>query len=74
MDDLLKSERLMVRYTPDQLDRISRAAVIQSRRRGEIVDPSSLVRELTVPAVSEILASATAEELEYAAIQVETKG
>jgi hypothetical protein len=70
MDDLLKSERLQMRLTPDQLDRIERAAAIVSRRRGELVDPSSLARELAVPGVNEILASATAEELEAAAAYV----
>ena len=67
MDDLLKSERLQMRLTPDQLARIERAAVIESRRRGELVDPSTLAREKVVPAADEILASATVQELEAAA-------
>jgi hypothetical protein len=54
---LHKTDRLTIRLTPAQARDIDQAARLESDRRGEVVDPSTLVRELVVKAVSRILAS-----------------
>lgn len=58
MSDLLKSERITVRFSPEQIARIEKASEIEGRRRGEMVDAGTLLRELTMPRVDEIIAGA----------------
>ena len=53
---LHKTDRINVRLTPDQLRALERAARLESDRRGELVDESTLVREITMAAVDRILA------------------
>jgi hypothetical protein len=60
MSDLYKTERMTIRWSAEQLARIERAAEIQSRRKGELIEPGTLVRDLTMPGVDEILASVEA--------------
>lgn len=58
MQRLHKKAQISVRWTPDQLREIEKAARIESRRRGEIVERASLVRELTLQGVERILSDA----------------
>lgn len=65
MKSLRKRKRITVRFTDEQARKIDQAADLESRRRREAVDPSTLVRELVLPRVDAILASA-AEKVEAA--------
>lgn len=58
MSKLYKTARMTIRWSPDQFARIERAAKIESRRRGELIEPGALVREVTMPRIEEILAAA----------------
>lgn len=49
---------LMVRISPEQRARLKRAASIETRRRGETVDLSQLLREVGMAAVDRIIADA----------------
>lgn len=57
MQRLHKKAQVSVRWTPDQLREIERAARIESKRRGEIVERAALIRELTLAGVERILAN-----------------
>lgn len=48
----------MVRISPEQRTRLKRAAMIETRRRGEDVDLSQLLREVGMAAVDRIIAEA----------------
>jgi hypothetical protein len=56
MSGLSKTKPLPIRFTAQQRKRIADAARIVSRRRGEIVDASTLFRELGMQAIDELLA------------------
>jgi len=47
---------VMVRISPEQRARLKRAAAIETRRRGETVDLSQLLREIGMAAVDRIIA------------------
>jgi len=49
---------LMVRISPEQRSRLKRAADIETRRRGETVDLSQLLREVGMAAVDRIISEA----------------
>lgn len=57
MSRLYKKERITVRMSSEQLGRLDRAAKIESRRRGEAVEPSQLFRETAMRGVDEIIAT-----------------
>lgn len=56
MKSLVKKKRLLVRLTSQEASEVERAARLESRRRGEIVGESTLLRELAMPRVREIIA------------------
>ena len=60
MKRLHKTKHLGVRLTADQERQLARAAKLESDRRGEIVTPSELLRELAFTGIEKILAGATA--------------
>jgi membrane protein YdbS with pleckstrin-like domain len=66
MFDLLKTERETIRFSKEQAGRLAKAAAIVSRRKGEIVETGPLLREVGMPQIDVILASATAAELTQA--------
>lgn len=47
---------MAVRISPEQRARLKRAAAIETRRRGETVDLSQLLREVGMAAVDRIIA------------------
>jgi len=51
-----KRERMTVRFTPTQAREIAEAARLMSRERREIVDESTLFREIGMEGVRAILA------------------
>ena len=55
MRRLGKTDTLPIRFHPDQLRRIRRAAKLESADRREPVAPSTLFRELGMRAVDEFL-------------------
>jgi len=57
LKSLVKKKRLLVRVTSQEASEVERAARIESRRRGEIVGESTLLRELAMPRVREIIAA-----------------
>ncbi len=58
MASLNKVSPICTRFTRDQKRRVTDAAGIVSRQRGEKVTPSGLVRELVLPQVDRIIAEA----------------
>lgn len=54
---LVKKRRLLVRLTAQDADDLEKAARLESQRRGEIVGESTLLREVAMPAVRDLLAS-----------------
>jgi len=52
----------MVRISPEQRARLKRAAAIETRRRGEDVDLSQLLREVGMAAVDRIIAEDAAAQ------------
>ena len=56
MDPLNKNATLTVRMSLRQLEKLYRAAGIESERRDEKVEPSRLLRELAMEAIEGILA------------------
>jgi hypothetical protein len=56
----------MVRISPEQRARLKRAAAIETRRRGETVDLSQLLREVGMAAVDRIIAEDAQQSLEPA--------
>jgi hypothetical protein len=56
MRSLNKVSRITVRLTPDQERRTEAAAAIVSRQKGESVKPSTLLRELAMPHIDQIVA------------------
>lgn len=58
MASLNKVHRMSIRLTPDQERRATAAAKITSRLKGETVAPSTLVRELAMPQIDQIIAEA----------------
>ena len=60
MRKLDKTAPLSVRFSRPQRSQIQRAARKVSRERGERVDESSLVRELTLAGIERLLAVAAA--------------
>lgn len=55
MASLNKVAPLCVRLTPDQKRRTEEAAGIVSRKRGETVKPSTLVRDIAMPEIERII-------------------
>lgn len=53
-----KKASLNIRFTTEQRRKINRAADLETRRTRQNVEPSTLVRELVMPKIEEILASA----------------
>jgi hypothetical protein len=53
-----KTERITVRVSPEQRSRLAAAAKAESKRRGELIEPSQLLREGGMARVDEILAAA----------------
>ena len=51
-----KNVKLMVRLTREQRDKLTRAARIETERRRETVDLSTLLRELAMAEIDRILA------------------
>lgn len=66
MPETRKSPRITTRYSAPQLERLGIAACIESRRRHEDVDESSLSREITNRGVDVLFAGATEAELDQA--------
>lgn len=58
MEDLNKTEQINVRISQVQKDRLAEAAQVVSLERGELVDPSSLARELIASGADVIRARA----------------
>lgn len=58
MRHLVKTKELKIRLTSQEAADLERAARIESRRRGEIVGESTLLRELAMPRVRKLLADA----------------
>jgi hypothetical protein len=56
MKRLVKKKELKLRLTAQDAADLEKAARIESRRRGEIVGESTLLRELGMPRVRELLA------------------
>lgn len=56
MDDLVKAGSLNIRLSKDQRQRLTEAADIVSRQRGEVVDLGTLARELIVQGADDIRA------------------
>jgi uncharacterized protein (DUF1778 family) len=56
-----KKDRFLVRVTADQRRRLERAATIETQRRGELVGVATLLRELAMPRVDEIILAATTQ-------------
>lgn len=56
MDPLNKNATLTVRMSLRQLEKLHKAAGIESERRDEKVEPSRLLRELAMEAIEGILA------------------
>jgi hypothetical protein len=55
-----KTEKLTTRYAAQQLERVSQAAEILGRRRGEAVDESTFSREATLAAADRLIAESAA--------------
>jgi len=53
---------LMVRISPEQRARLKRACAIETRRRGETVDLSQLLRERAMAEVDRIIAEAEQQQ------------
>ncbi len=62
MDPLNKNATLTVRMSIRQLEKLHKAAGIESERRDEKVEPSRLLRELAMGAIEGILAKQSAPE------------
>lgn len=60
---LHKKNRLTIRFTEEQARNLARAARFESERRGEIVDESTLARELIKAGLEPILAAADQPQL-----------
>lgn len=58
MRRLVKSKELKMRLTPQDAADLERAAKVESRKRGELVGESTLLRELAMPHVRQIVADA----------------
>ncbi len=54
---LAKTDRITVRFTPDQVEILETAAKLQSAYVGEIVEPSTLIRELVMPRAKRLVAT-----------------
>lgn len=68
----IKTDRETIRFTPEQSRRLSIAAKILSRRKGEIVEPGPLLRDMGLPHIkAEILDTATESELAQAEADLE---
>lgn len=57
MRDLRKSENLTIRFTPEQREKLERAAQQRSRTVGEIVEAGALAREYIMAGVDRDLAA-----------------
>lgn len=57
MRRLVKSKELKVRLSPQDATELERAARAESRRRGELVGESTLLRELAMPHIRKIVAA-----------------
>lgn len=62
MDPLNKNATLTVRMSVRQLEKLHKAAGIESERRDEKVEPSRLLRELAMEAIEGILTDRQAAE------------
>jgi hypothetical protein len=58
MRRLVKNKELKIRLSSQDAADLEKAARMESRRRGEIVGDSTLLRELAMPRVRELLAAA----------------
>ena len=56
MKRLVKTKELKLRLSPQDAADLEKAARMESKRRGEIVGDSTLLRELAMPLVRELLA------------------
>lgn len=61
MEELSKTEQINIRISEAQKQRLAEAAQIVSLERGELVDPSTLARELIVAGADTIRAKAQAD-------------
>ncbi len=61
MKRLVKTKELKLRLSSQDAADLQKAARIESRRRGEIVGESTLLRELGMPRVRELLAEQLVE-------------
>lgn len=59
----VKNKTLMVRLRGQDMADVERAAKLETQRRGEIVGESTLLRELAMPRVREIVAAAAQAEV-----------
>lgn len=57
MRQLVKKHQVHVRLSPQEAAHLERAAHLESKRRGEIVGAATLLRELAMPRVREIVRS-----------------
>jgi hypothetical protein len=57
MKSLVKTQRLVIRLSRREALDVVRAAEGESRRRGELVGAATLMRELAMPHVRELLAA-----------------
>jgi len=57
---LVKKNSLFVRLNDQDAADVKKAAAIESRRRGEIVGEATLVRELAMPLIRDIVAKVQA--------------
>ena len=48
MKSLRKTKVLTIRFTSEQLAKLRQAAAAESRRRGEVVEPGALLREMAM--------------------------
>ncbi len=55
MRSLVKKSRITVRLTAEQARKLAEAAHQEARRRGELVDESTLLRELGMAGVERLL-------------------
>jgi len=55
MRSLNKKERMTIRFSTKEDDKIAQAAKIVSLKRGQNVRPGTLIRELAMPGIDAIL-------------------
>ena len=53
---------ITVKLTPDQRSKVGRAARMESRRRGQTVTMSALLREVAMPPIEQIIAQSQPQQ------------